>query len=163
MTLSSIISDLEGAIATGSHETRNRILQGVTDLFVRSAPDYSDEDIVVFDEVIARLAAEIEQSARVLLAICLAPIPNAPPKTIRALAFDNAIEVAGPVLSQSERLSDATLVEIAELKGQVHLLAISQRKFLSHTVTDTLLRRGNEHVTLSIARNNGAKLSVTSL
>jgi len=71
--------------------------------------------------------------------------------------------VAGPVLSQSERLSDSMLVEIAEMMGQIHLLAISQRKFLSHTVTDALLRRGNEHVTLSVARNNGAKLSVTGL
>jgi uncharacterized protein (DUF2336 family) len=95
------------------------------------------------------------------LAICLAPIPNAPPKTIRALAFDSAIEVAGSVLSQSERLSDSTLVEIAEVKEQAHLLAISQRRFLSHTVTDALLRRGDEHVTLSVARNNGAKISVT--
>ena len=41
----------------------------------------------------------IETSAKALLANRLAPIDCAPPLTIRALAFDDLIEVAAPVLS----------------------------------------------------------------
>ena len=63
-----------------------------------------------------------------LLAQRLAPIPKAPPKIIHTLAFDDLIEVAAPVLSQSERLDDAALMENARNKSQGHLLAISNRK-----------------------------------
>jgi uncharacterized protein (DUF2336 family) len=94
-----------------------------------------------------------------MLAERLAPIPNAPPKTIRVLAFDNAIEVAGPVLAKSERLDDPALVENASEKSQEHLLAISRRAALSESVTDVLVMRGDQQVLLSAAGNEGAKFS----
>ncbi len=132
---------------------------GVTDLFIMGSEQYSDDEIALFDDVIIRLAAEIELSARSLLAVRLAPIPNAPPKIIRALAFDDAIEVARPVLVQSERLDDPTLVENGRRKGQEHLLAISRRRSLSEPVTDVLVERGDQRVVLSIAENRGARFS----
>ena len=129
----------------------------VTDLFIMGSPQYSDDEIALFDDVIIRLAAEIELSARSLLAVRLAPIPNAPPKIIRALAFDDAIEVARPVLVQSERLDEPTLVENGRTKSQEHLLAISRRRSLSEQVTDVLIERGDQRVVLSIAENRGAR------
>ena len=86
------------------------------------------------------------------------PIPNAPPITIQALAND-AIDVAGPVLGQSERLDEPALVENASTKGQEHLLAISRRRTLSEAVTDVLLVRGDRQVVLSTAENPGARFS----
>jgi uncharacterized protein (DUF2336 family) len=154
-----LINEVENAIATGSVERRNTALRRVTDLFLVGSEQYSDDEIALFDDVIIRLAAEIELSARSLLAVRLAPIPNAPPKTIRALAFDDAIEVARPVLAQSERLDDRTLVENGREKSQEHLLAISRRRTLSETVTDVLVQRGNQRVVLSAAENGGARFS----
>jgi uncharacterized protein (DUF2336 family) len=78
---------------------------------------------------------------------------------IRTLAFDEAIDVAGPVLTRSERLDNATLVENANAKSQQHLLAISHRNSLAATVTDVLVERGDREVALSTVRNAGAKLS----
>ncbi len=75
-----------------------------------------------------RLVETIETEVRARLADQLAPIPNAPPRIIHSLAFDDEIEVARPVLMQSERLDEATLVRNAATKGQAHLLAIAQRK-----------------------------------
>lgn len=60
----------------------------------------------------------IETSARALLSNRLAPIDTAPRRTIRALAFDDLIEVAGPVLSQSMRLDDETLIENGATKAR---------------------------------------------
>ncbi len=134
------------------------LLRRVTDLFIVGANRYSDEEIAAFDDIIGRLAVEIEISARALLAVRLAPIANAPPKTIRALAFDDSIEVARPILIQSERLDDPTLVENAKNKGQEHLLAISQRRVLSEAVTDVLVARGDQQVVLSTAENRGARI-----
>jgi uncharacterized protein (DUF2336 family) len=75
------------------------------------------------------------------------------------LAFDDAIEVAGPVLSHSLRLDDTTLSENARTKGQDHLLAISKRSHLTEIVTDILVTRGNRAVVVSTAGNPGAKFS----
>jgi uncharacterized protein (DUF2336 family) len=154
-----LIKEVDSAIAGASSSRRSEMLRKVTDLFVKGSEEYSGEDISVFDDVITRLAAEIEQSARVLLAKRLAPIRNSPPQIIRVLAFDDAIDVAGPVLTQSERLDDKTLVEIARTKGQAHMLAISQRASLNELVTDVLVELGDRQVVLNAVDNFGAAIS----
>jgi uncharacterized protein (DUF2336 family) len=78
---------------------------------------------------------------------------------MRALAFDDLIEVAGPVLSQSPRLDDETLIETARSMSQAHLMAISTRKVLSGAVTDVLVLRGNDDVIQSTVNNPGAEFT----
>src|SRR5205085_10149640 len=89
----------------------------------------------------------------------LAPVGTAPPSTIRALAFDDLIEVAAPVLSQSDRLDDDALIETARNRSQAHLMAISTRKTLSGAVTDVLILRGNDEVVHSTVNNPGAEFT----
>lgn len=156
-----LVSEVRAAVANGSVTQRVAMLRHVTDLFIVEAAQLSEKEIELFDDVIARLAEEIELSARALLAIRLGPIPNAPPRVIRDLAFDDAIEVAAPVLSQSERLTDADLAENARCKGQGHLLAISRRSHISELVTDVLVERGDQQVLISTVDNQGARLSNT--
>src|SRR5262245_22461285 len=129
-----LISELEDALAHGSAERREKTLRRVTDLFVFGSSHFSVDHIAVFDGVFSHLVADIEQSARAALADRLATLPNAPPKVIRKLAEDDAIEVAGPVLTQSDQVDNVTLVENAKTKSQQHLLAISRRKALAETV-----------------------------
>jgi uncharacterized protein (DUF2336 family) len=154
-----LLSEVEDAMASGSVTRRGKIVWHITDLFIVGSAQCTDQEIALFDDVLTRLAVEIEVSARALLAVRLAPIENAPPRIIRALAFDDEIDVAGPVLEQSGRLDDATLVENAQKKGQEHLLAISRRRSLSESVTDVLVERGDRQVVLSTAGNRGAKFS----
>ncbi|MBS0249069.1 MAG: DUF2336 domain-containing protein [Proteobacteria bacterium] len=78
---------------------------------------------------------------------------------IRALAMDDDISVAGPVLAESERIDNASLVETARTKSQPHLMAISNRKEIPETVTDVLVERGDRDVALNVARNSGARFS----
>jgi uncharacterized protein (DUF2336 family) len=73
----------------------------------------------------------------------LARADNAPVKVISKLAFDDSIDVAGPVLRDSSRLDTKTLIANARSKSQQHLLAISQRKSIDPEVTDVLVTRGN--------------------
>jgi uncharacterized protein (DUF2336 family) len=155
----SLIDDLESAIANGEIGRRAESLRRVTDLFVSGAAHYTDEQVALFDDVMGRLASEIESSARSTFGQRLMTVPNAPPGIIRTLALDDAIEVAGPILSQSEQLDDATLVEGARTKGQEHLLAIAGRKSLAEAVTDVLVERGNQQVAQSTAANPGARFS----
>ncbi len=139
-----LLDELQSTLAHGTVARRVETLRRVTDLFINGAVDYSDEQVGLFDDVFQCLIDHIETSAKMLLANRLAPIDTAPPLTIRALAFDDVIEVAGPVLSQSMRLDDKTLIENARSKSQAHLMAISTRKVLSGAVTEVLVQRGND-------------------
>ena len=154
-----LLDELQTALSHGTVARRVEALRRVTDLFINNAVDYSDEHIRVFDDVFQCLIEQIETSARALLANRLAPIAAAPPKIIRTLALDEVIEVSGPVLSKSERLDEATLIEIARTRGQAHLKAISLRRVLSEALTDVLVARGNEDVVQSTVSNPGAQLS----
>jgi uncharacterized protein (DUF2336 family) len=154
-----VITELERAIANGSSQQRAEMLMQIADLFVGNSSRYTDEEVSLFDDIITRLATHIEISVRSLLSQRLAPIANAPVNIIRMLASDDEIKVAYPVLAQSERLDEATLVQSARSKSQEHLLAISRRKTLSEIITDVLIERGNKHVVLSTAKNRGARFS----
>jgi uncharacterized protein (DUF2336 family) len=154
-----LIDELNEAVAHGSAERRAEVLQRVTDLFAFGAAEYTDEQIILFDDVFNSLVASIEVSARATLANRLANIPNAPPAISRTLATDDVIDVAGPMLEHSEALDSTTLVEQSRTKSQQHLLAISRRKSLDSAVTDVLVERGDKPVVLSAAENPGATFS----
>lgn len=66
------------------------------------------------------------------------------------------------MLRASDQLSTARLVDNANSKSQEHLLAISQRRRLNADVVDVLVRRGDDEVVRSVARNTGARISETS-
>src|SRR6266480_5753410 len=112
----SFLSDLDDAVARGTAESRKRALWHATDLLI--AGRYSDEEIWTFGEVIGRLADQIEVAARAQLARRLAPLDYAPLNIIHRLAFDDSIEVAGPVLRESKRLDSEALVANAKTKSQ---------------------------------------------
>jgi uncharacterized protein (DUF2336 family) len=158
----SLLDELQTTLAHGTVARRVETLRRVTDLFIDGAVDFSNEQIGLFDDVLQCLTEHIETSAKVLLSNRLAPINTAPPRTIRALAFDDLIEVAAPVLSRSERLDDETLIETARNKSQAHLMAISVRRVLSGAVTDVLVLRGNDEVIQSTVNNPGAEFSERS-
>src|ERR1039458_601765 len=63
------------------------------------------------------------------------------------------------VLAESARLSTADLVEIAETKGEQHLLAVSGRWWLNEVVTDAILARRYPTVSRRIVNNPGARVS----
>ncbi len=155
----SFMADVEAAIQHGSGARRAEMLRRVTDLFIGHCPQYSDDEIALFDDVISLLAAEIEVAARIALAAQLAPIPNAPQKVINRLATDDAIEVAWPVLAHSERVEENALIESAMMLSQQHLLAICRRRSISERVTDVLIARGERPVLAGIAGNPGARIS----
>jgi hypothetical protein len=156
-TSTSYLEELDDAISRGPREKRLEALWHATDLLI--AGQYSDDQIWVFGEVIAKLAAEIEQAARIQLAKRLAQFDRSPGNLLSQLAFDDSIEVAGPVLQQSQGLSTKHLVENARSKSQQHLLAISNRKSIPSEVTDVLVVRGNSDVLRAVTKNASAVFS----
>ncbi len=58
-------------------------------------------------------------------------------------------------------LGEEALLEIARVKGQSHLLAMSERPKLSPDLTDVIVERGDREVVRRTAGNAGAKFSET--
>jgi uncharacterized protein (DUF2336 family) len=154
-----LLDELEAALADRSIPRRIEMLTRITDLFVNGASSFSEDQIGVFDGVMARLVSTIEAKARSKLAHRLAPIANAPSNVVHMLAFDDDIEVAHPMLTQSDRLNDRDLVVSASSKSQQHLFAIAQRRSLSEAVTEVLVERGDRDVVHSVVKNTGARFS----
>ena len=158
MLTQNLISDLENAVATRSAET-GMMLRRVSDLFLINAGHYTADQLELYDGILQVLIAAVEVSARAELAQRLAPVDGVPTNTIRTLALDDAIEVAEPVLAQSNVLGDDVLTHCITIKGQEHLLAIATRTKLSETITDQLVTRGNIKVLRTVASNPGAAIS----
>ncbi len=157
----SLIAELEDALKGGSSEKRVETLRRVTDLFLNDADRLNEQQIRVFDDVLVHLIQRINTKALVQLSTSLAPIDNAPIEVIQRLAHYEEITVAGPVLAQSNRLTEDDLIEIAEIRSQGHLLAISGRASLNEALTDVLVRRGHRQVTHKLAQKSGARFSET--
>jgi uncharacterized protein (DUF2336 family) len=155
----SIISEVESALHGASDAKRVDVLRRVTDLFVGDAEKISPDQAALFDSVIGQLISHIESRALVELSKRLAPIANAPLDTIRILARHDDIEVSGPVLAKSERLTDDDLIEFANTKSNEHLAKISSRAHLKEAVTDVLVDRGDSEVVNELATNSGARFS----
>jgi uncharacterized protein (DUF2336 family) len=164
----SIVDEIKTTIHIGSAEKRLATAKHVTDLFLSSAGSFNHEQIELFGELLERLIKTIEiraiadVSARIALAemsVQLAPVTQAPPSVVRRLAMNDEIAIAGPVLTESARLSTEDLVEIAETKGEQHLLAISGRWWLKEVITDALLARRYPTVSRRIVSNPGARIS----
>jgi uncharacterized protein (DUF2336 family) len=164
----SIADEVERAISTGSNQKCSETVERVTALFLVSAERYNDEQIALFGDVFERLINSIELraladiGARIALAELsaqLAPLPQAPASVIGRLARHDEIDVARPVLTESPKLNNDDLVEIARIRGEKHLLAIAGRWWLQEIVTDALLARRFPSVSRRLVDNPGAKLS----
>jgi uncharacterized protein (DUF2336 family) len=154
----SLLPELEDVVRHGSAEKRAATLRRITTLFLEGAPSFHAEHIALFDHVIGCLIAEIEAKPLAELARRIAPVVNAPAGVVSALAKNDDIAVAGPILKQA-RIADCDLMYIAENKSQAHLLAMSTRQRISEALSDILVARGDREVARSIANNRHAQLS----
>src|SRR6185312_12381872 len=157
------LHEIEDTLKHADPQKRHQTLRAVADLFLSSAPSLDEAHVEVFDTVFETLLDEPQRLGLPELSQRMAPVENAPRRLVRRLANDSDILVAGPVLAQSPRLSADDLCEIAQTKGNAHMLAMSTRKDLTEPVTDILVHKGDQKVARSVAGNRGARLSENGL
>ena len=126
---------------------------------MQGAPSFQPTHVELFDRILTDLVPHTEVPARADLAERMSAIANAPRALIGHLAREDEISIAGPVLRRSPVLEERVLVDIARLKGQAHLLAMTERPKLSPDLTDIILRRGDRDVVRRTAANAGAIFS----
>lgn len=154
----SLLPELEEVVQRGSAEKRAETLRRVTTLFLDGAEGFNEHHVALFDDVIGCLIEQIEAKALAELARRIAPVANAPDGIVRALARNDDINVAGPLLKKGN-IAEPDLKYIAETKSQAHLLALSTREEIGETLSDILVQRGNRDVARSLVTNRKAHLS----
>ncbi len=157
--LEALAAELDRALRAGPPERAREIMDRTARLYLRNAEGLGEAGALVFDEAFLRLIPVNDVAARARLAEMVAPFATAPRGTVRRLAFDEEVAVAGPVLRVSPILDEDDLTIVARERGAAHLLALAQRPDVPEGVTDLLVARGDAEVILSAVRNRGAKLS----
>jgi len=154
-----LIAELDATLQRASSSQQVTMLRRVTDLFLHSAPAFSDEHVALFDDVIGRLMEKADRPALAELSSRLAPLDNAPANVIDRLARHDDIAIAGPVLQRSNVVTNGALVEVAGTKAEKHLAAIACRPLLGEAVTDAMVGRCTVETARKVTENPGASLS----
>ena len=155
----SLIPGLDEIVRRGDPRRRSDVARAIAQLFFQDAARLQPDLIALFDNLLVDVVPHADLAARIDLAERFSLVANAPPHLVGQFARENEIQVAAPVLRHSPVLDDAALVEIARLKGQGHLLAMTERPTLSAKVTDVLVERGDRDVVRRAAGNAGAQFS----
>jgi uncharacterized protein (DUF2336 family) len=139
------------------------LLRRATATLIDQLADLNDHHLAIFDDVIVSLALDVETEARVALAERLADLPRAPKKTMRALALDEKLSVARPLIERSPCLDDETLFTIINEKSAEFLSLVARRRSLPAHLTDLLIIRADEALLVEIAGNERAPFTDTAL
>jgi uncharacterized protein (DUF2336 family) len=155
----SLFPDLEEIVKRGDPKRLAVVSRGITDLFVQGSASFQPSHIELFDHILTGIVPQTETAARADIATRMAALANAPPLLVGQLAREDNIAIAGPVLRRSPVLDEKTLIEIARMRGQDHLLAMTERSKLSANLTDVMVQRGERDVIRRAAANAGANFS----
>ncbi|MEA2914044.1 MAG: hypothetical protein QOJ15_6125 [Bradyrhizobium sp.] len=155
----SLIPGLEEIVNHGDPKRRAEAARRITELFLQGAANLRPEHIELFDGVLIGLVPHTEMSARSDLAERLSLLANAPRALVGQLAREDELSISGPLLRRSPVIDEDALIEIARVRGQGHLLAMSERPALSPNLTDVIVRRGDREVVRRAAGNSGALFS----
>lgn len=154
-----LIPGLDEIVRHGDPQRRAEAARRIAELFFQDAATLRSDHVDLFDGLLIDLVPHAELAARVDLAERMSLLANAPRELVGQLARENEITIAGPLLRRSPVLDEAALIEIARVKGQGHLLAMSERPTLSTDLTDVLVQRGDRDVARRTAGNSGAHFS----
>jgi uncharacterized protein (DUF2336 family) len=154
-----LIPGLDEIVRHGDPQRRAEAARRIAELFFQDAATLRSNHVDLFDGLLIDLVPHAELAARAELAERMSLLANAPRELVGQLARENEITIAGPLLRRSPVLDEAALIEIARVKGQGHLLAMSERAALSSDLTDVLVHRGDRDVVRRTAGNSGAQFS----
>jgi uncharacterized protein (DUF2336 family) len=141
---------------------RKVLLATVRDLFLVGGDALSDRERFLMNDILRNLIKDVEETVRRALAEQLAGRKDAPRDVVLSLANDK-IEVAYPILLQSQVLQDLELVEIVHHRTLEYQLAIAMRDSVSETVSEALVAAGGPDVIKTLLENEGAQISQSTL
>ena len=155
----SLIPGLDEIVKHGDPKRRAEAARRISELFLQGAAHFRSDHVDLFDGILIDLIPHTEIAARADLAERLSLLAKAPRALVGQLAREDELSIAGPLLRRSPVIDEQALIEIARIKGQGHLLAMSERPVLSAGLTDVIVQRGDREVVRRAAGNAGALFS----
>jgi uncharacterized protein (DUF2336 family) len=147
---------------TTDSEQRRELLREVTDLFFETSDSRSPRETALFDDVLQLVAAQMQDSVLAELSELFADAHDAPLGLMRDLA-NHSFEIAGPVLQRSRALDEQALLQVINYQSQNHIKAVAEREDVSETVSEAIVKFGDDHALDALIRNDTAKISRASL
>ncbi len=114
------------------------------------------------EDIVRAFMRDTETNVRGALAESLKSCAVVPHDVAMGLARDIA-EVSVPFVQFSQVLSDADLLAVIAENNIETQVAIAKRATVSESVSDALVQKGNEKVVATLAGNQGAQISPTTL
>lgn len=141
---------------------RNALAQSVVDLCLDDESDLKPREAALTFEILHKLIHGVEMKVRRDLAQRLAPRRDVPRELVVTLANDQ-IDVAYPVLVESEVLEDADLIAVIRERQASHQIAITLRERVSSDVSAALVDTRNVDVIDSLVRNPAAEIAPVTM
>lgn len=153
--------DLDELIKLAQDKTaagRSALLETITDLFLAPDRRLNEHERALMTDILSRLLHVIEKDLRRSLSESLLRSGVDLPELHVMLANDE-VEVAEPILRNSNLLKDTDLIEVVRMRTDEHRIAIAVRAQVSEMVADSLVEHGGEDVIEALIRNPDAELS----
>ncbi len=153
-----MLEDLVGLAREKSSEKRRELMGRVADHFVEGSERYSEREIHLFGEVMAKLLERSDATSQAALSEKLSRDKNTPRDIALQLANEE-ISIARPMLENSPNLTSDDLMSLVGSKGTEYRVSISRRSDLNIEITDELIKHGEREVLRAISGNQSAPIS----
>jgi uncharacterized protein (DUF2336 family) len=115
-------------------------------------------------EILDRLVADAVPRVRQIIAETIKSMPDAPAAVVRALAHDEEIAVAGPILESSPLLDDEELLAIVNApRAAGAAVAVARRRGLSAVVADAIGNGDDVDAATVLLSNKSAQIREETL
>lgn len=141
---------------------RRTLLRRLIDFIAMPASQVAPQDRSMGGDILLDMLFHATDSDRLLCAKRIAALSDAPRRLLRYLAQCN-IDIARPLLEDSESFDSSDLLEIIDQVTPDHRVLIARRKRVPAVVSDQLARRGEISAVKALIQNKGAELSETAI
>ncbi len=143
-------------------QARRTLLRRLIDFIAMPASQVAPPDRSMGGDILLDMLFHATDSDRRLCSVRIASLRDAPRRLLRYLAQCN-IDIARPLLEESESFDSSDLLEIIDQVTPEHRLLIAKRKRVPSVVSDQLARRGELSTVKALIQNQGAELSETAI
>jgi uncharacterized protein (DUF2336 family) len=140
-------------------DAKSQIADDLSEIIYVDGAPLNPREMDIATDILRKLVREAETAVRQRMSERLAKDPRAPRDLVVALATDDEILVARPILTMSAALRDKDLIDIVRQKTRQHQIAVAARAQLSEAVSATVAESGSADVVAELLKNPSAKIA----
>ena len=139
---------------------QDALLRRILDVVSMPASRIPPQDRQMAGDILLDMLFHVGERERMLCSVRLAGSREAPRRLLRYLA-QSSIQVARPLLEESDAFDDCDLADIIRLTTPEHRMAVARRRNLSEAVTAVMVDVAEPHVVREILANRVDQFGVS--